>query len=171
MMQRRMWADTDWATNPGGMYVNAKRVHTSVPVLVTSLEGAPDFKPGDRVRNECGDVFLIDSVPFWSTSYGDWRVLVWGENAGVMTVRCCILTKLPREKTEAFPVGSLVRERGTHGSAYEVLTNPFRDEYMTSSAQDGPFIMGRRTHPTVYPDRVDRLRVARLERVEDPDHE
>lgn len=98
MSSRKMWADVDWATNTGGTYMHAKRVHTSVPVLVTDAKGAPDFGPGDMVRHRYSFKGREDQEVegVYVDSEGEWSVVLTDGEYD----RASVYERVPREVTK-----------------------------------------------------------------------
>lgn len=100
MKTRKMWVHRPYFESDAsfGAYVTDVLCTDPVPVLVTSLDGAPDFEPGDRVRSRGATTGIIATHP-QQLADGTWVVVVeWPGNAlAVMDADPECLTKLPRE--------------------------------------------------------------------------
>lgn len=105
MKTRKMWANRRYFESNGGFvaFTDARSAEAApVPLLVTSLEDAPDFEPGDRVRWVQDGVHNGEVMghPFhWQNT---WLVPVCPDNRmtrGFVVIYADCLAKLPREKT------------------------------------------------------------------------
>lgn len=104
MKARKMWAGTGWQES-SGVYLHHTHTPTGgvpVPVLVTSLEGAP-FDVGDEVEASDGERGTIMALARDPVNSGQWAALMkvrWGIKAAYTDA----LTKIPREKTVTYTV-------------------------------------------------------------------
>jgi len=129
MTSRMMWAPKEWKK----VSVGAIRIDThnyaidTIPVIVTSAEGMPDFKPGDRVRVRHRDgATYVDGYPYKSPHGGWWVPLTSGEVHHAED-----LTKLPREVTKLLRVTgpesavAFFCKEGTRGSGVYTGDGPY----------------------------------------------
>lgn len=103
MKTRKMWANRRYFESNGGFvaFTDARSAEAApVPLLVTSLEDAPDFEPGDRVRSVMAECVVM-SHPFMSD--GSWwvpvKTILDAPGLSPMVRLASNLTKLPREKS------------------------------------------------------------------------
>jgi len=98
MSMRKMWTHQGW-DEPDIITSYVKQALSyEVPVFVLDAEGAPDFGPGDEVRDKANHIrFVVDGV--YVDSEGVWCVAAYDEYGNPNIYYASSLERIPTETT------------------------------------------------------------------------